>query len=203
MPHLRLTLQGLFLIAVLTLTSGFRFHCFILCNDETDVQNDYIEQRDKCRDYAQLKVDTGLHGGVEGEDKSRKAQLISLFSECMGKNGWTVPSGKDEGPTGASAAPVSPTTPMGQATATTAAAAVTAQAIPTQSPAEAAAEQKAFLKRAGECAFARQAASASANAAARAKGCDEECSQRLRAAPESPRPAACPPATKTGGSNHD
>jgi hypothetical protein len=58
------------------------------------------------------------------------------------------------------------------------------------------------LSRAAECMFARHAAANSSIAASRAMACDLECAQALRAAPDAPRPAACPadsdPALATG-----
>jgi len=206
MLHFARTSRIFFLVGIWIMTSGFHLPCFIICSEETDIQNQYTEQRDKCREYAQLKVDTNLHSDVEGSDQSRKAQLISLFSECMGKNGWVVPSGHDdkEGAPVNTAAPVSPTTPMGQAAAPTAFGQTPTPLPPPPTPAEVSAETQAFLKRSSECAFARQNASTSANAEARAHACDIECAERLRSAPETPRPAACLPANKSSGSeNHD
>lgn len=166
--------KAAFLVAVLIATSGFR--CFLFCTDQTSIQSDYVEQRDRCRDYAQTKIDLAMHEN-NGEEKNRKTQLVSLFSDCMAKNGWTVPNGKDEGSTKpAAGAPVAPAAPM------------TAPAVAATN----AAEGKSALSRSAECAFARQNADVSSIAAARAKACDLECEQRRAAAPEAPNPAACP-----------
>ncbi|MDX1974571.1 MAG: hypothetical protein SFT92_02725 [Rickettsiales bacterium] len=164
----------LFLVLILASTSGYRFRCYIFCNDQTGIQNDYIEVRDNCREYAQLKLDTGYKAPPGGDDKGKKAQLVSLFSECMAKNGWTVPDGKDK----------------------PSAAVLAKEAIKDEkSEAESLTEkykQQAAITRSSECNFARQSAANSAVAASRAKACDLECAQRLRAAPDAPRPAACP-----------
>ncbi len=180
-------LRILFLISALTLTSGYRFRCYLACTDQTSTQNDYTEQRDKCREYAQLKVDMAMRESGGMDDHSRKAHLVSLFSQCMGNNGWIVPDGKGEGPKTAA--------PAAQAAAPNTA---PSQAITTAPPPAAVAaanknEEKALITRASECAFARYSASVSSNAAARAQACDIECEHALRAAPGAPRPASCSP----------
>jgi hypothetical protein len=180
-------LRAVFLLAVLAVTPGYRFRCYWACMDQTAIQNDYVEQRDRCREYAQLKLDMAMRS-VEGpvtEDK-RKTQLVALFSECMANNGWTVPSGKDEADKAAGAA-----APLA-AGAAAGAVAANPQSLGGQAPAPPPQQQKAFLSRNSECAFARHSASVSAIAKARAEACDLECDERLKAAPEGPRPAACP-----------
>jgi len=160
-------LRCLFLITALLATSGYRFRCYMACVDQTSTQNDYVEQRDYCREYAQLKVDMAMRDGApEVDDKSRKATLVSLFSTCMGKNGWTVPDGKGEGAAKKvdAAAPVTVAKP----------------------------DDKPALTRNAECSFARSSASVSSNAKLRAEACDLECSEALRLSPNAPRPASCP-----------
>ncbi|MFW0776434.1 MAG: hypothetical protein ACN2B6_01775 [Rickettsiales bacterium] len=167
-----------FLLLVLAGTSGYRFRCYIFCKDQTAIQNDYIEQRDRCREYAELKLDMALRdtrGPVDG--KKQKTKLVSLFNSCMADNGWNI---APELPPYDSAAPVEKPP--------------TAEAKPLAPPPEVveAHESKAALSRSADCMFARHAANHSSIAAARAQACDLECSQRLRAAPDAPRPAACP-----------
>jgi hypothetical protein len=162
-------------------TSGYRFRCYAFCKDQTSVQDEYTEQRDHCRRYAQLKSEMS---SFSGEDKDRKAQLITMFSDCMSRRGWVVPDGRDG----------RPLPPDGIAAAGPAAAGVGASAAgaPQQDPVAAEQERRAFIARASECNFARQNTGVSSNAAARAKACDLECEHRLSAAPDAPRPAACP-----------
>lgn len=187
-------LRAVFLLAVLAITPGYRFRCYWACIDQTSVQNDYVEQRDRCREYAQLKLDMAMRNADgSATDATRKQQLVSLFSECMANNGWTVPSGKDDKEKAAGGA-----VPAAVAGAAAGAAVTNPQALGGQAPAPpppAPKENKAFLSRHSECAFARHSASASAIAAARAAACDAECNDRLKAAPEGPRPAACPTET--------
>lgn len=160
-------------------TSAYRFRCWFACVDQTSTQNDYVEQRDRCRKYAQLRSEVSIRSaGNAASDQSRKSELVSLFSKCMEQNGWTISEVKDKDKSPAPA-PVQPQ--PGQATA--------AAVAPTQPDP---AYQKASLSRSAECAFARHAASASSRAAARAAACDLECAQRLKASPDAPRPAACP-----------
>jgi hypothetical protein len=185
----------IFLIGVLATASGFRFRCFMFCTDQTAVQNDYIEQRDRCREYAQLKLDTALQESNQPDDeKNRKVLLVSLFADCMAQNGWTVPSGKDETKTaGIQAAPVSATTPFGQSTVSQQSNSTTTTTTYPVPAANASAENKAALARTAECDFARQQAGVSSIAAARAKACDYECADALKASGgEGPRPPACP-----------
>ena len=155
----------------------------MFCTDMTSVQQDYVEQRDKCREYAQLKSDSA------GDTPSEK-RLVAAFSECMGKNGWTVPSGQ-EGETKPGNMPGFPPVQTSPTAKGVAAPAVMATAPTPATPAPSA-DAQSYLKRASECAFARHSSAVSSNAAARAKACDIECAQRLKAMPEAPRPAACP-----------
>jgi|GEM_PF-3212740 len=164
-----------FLIAVLLISSGYRFRCYWMCTDQTAIQHDYIELRDTCRDYAEAKVDMTLRNMNKYDDTDeRRAQLVALFSQCMAEHGWTVPDGKDP-----SAAPVIAKDKDKE----------------NLTPAEIAQreqQKKLFLARKAECDFARQSAKGSSVAAARAQACDIECSQRIKTAPDAPRPAACP-----------
>ena len=49
------------------------------------------------------------------------------------------------------------------------------------------------VKRAAECAYARQAEFNSSNARAIARACDMECNSQRKLAPDAPIPAACAP----------
>jgi hypothetical protein len=182
MPTFRL----LFLVLVLTVTSGYRFRCWVFCTDQTSTQHDYIEQRDRCRDYAQLKLDMAVrNAGSPVDATGRRTLLVHLFSECMNSNGWNVPSVPTPlagEPTPDKAAPL----PMDSNALTHA-----PRTASVNTAADKAATRSALTRKA-ECDFARYAASTSSISAARAQACDLECSQRLKAAPEAPRPAACP-----------
>lgn len=162
------------LLFLASLTALCGCECVILCEDQTMIQHDYVHNRDHCREYAELKFGMSAHG--PSGDRSRKTQLVSLFSECMNKNGWEVPSVQSEG--GGEEPPLESVSARKGAPT---------EALPVDQGAE-----RAAVTRNAECNFARHAASVSANAAARARACDLECEQRLRAAPDGPRPAACP-----------
>jgi hypothetical protein len=173
------------LVAASLVTSGYRFRCYMFCNDQSTIQAEYVEQRDHCRQFAQLKAETSTPLGMD--DKKAKSQLITLFSDCMSRNGWAVPDGKDK-------AAIATGTGGNPAAAGPAAAGVGASAAgaPQQSPTPVnEAENQSQIARASECNFARQNASVSSNAAARAKACDLECEHQLKAAPDAPRPPAC------------
>ncbi len=194
-------LKAGFLIAVLAMSSGYRFRCWMFCMDQTSTQHDYIEQRDKCRAYAELKQDMQIRGTVKGPATTRdkKTALISLFNECMANNGYNITNPAPPPPmaTAAAAPPAAmglaaqPASASASAAAQAAGAAAAAQAAPKLAIVERS-ENKTALSRHSECNFARHAAKHSTIAATRAKACDLECAQRLKAAPDGPRPAACP-----------
>lgn len=174
-----LVLKVMVLVAVLAGTSGFRFRCYWFCTDQTSVQSDYVADRDRCRKFAELKLDMAMRDSVSDRlfeiQKDRKGKLVELFSECMARTGWTVPDGK-EGHADVAVVPPIVVTPTAPAT----------------DPQMEKYRLKASISRSSECNFARYAASTSSIAAARAKACNLECAQRLKAAPDAPRPAACP-----------
>lgn len=204
--QLRPVLHVVLLIAAMQCVSGFKFRCWLFCTEQTGIQTDYVADRDTCRKYAQLRIDTDTSSPDLIDEKSRKSKLISLFSSCMGDKGWTVPDGKSGQQ---AAAPIPIPTP---GTSNTAAAAplpapvavapVTApmpvanSAIMSEAEAKAAQDarrEKGYLARASECAFARHGAEFSTVSATRAKACDIECAERLKLEPGGKLPAACPP----------
>jgi len=72
--------------------SGYRWRCYIACDDQTAIQNDYVENRDSCREESQANLDEAMiKSGATDTPKARKLKLITLFSDCMGKYGWEVP----------------------------------------------------------------------------------------------------------------
>lgn len=212
----------LILIAALLISSGYRFRCYFLCTDQTAVQHDYVEERDRCRDYAEAKVDMTMNNLKKNpnDEKARKGQLVALFSECMANHGWSVPDGRDKsiaaGATGGSSTGKDNTISSAAANATArdaatagiitsnnagaagagdaalAGGAVAGGGMSAGEAATAAGLERAYLARKAECDFARHSASSSSIANARAQACDIECAQRLKNAPDAPRPAACP-----------
>ncbi len=204
-------LHILLLVAAMQTVSAYKVRCWILCTDQTAIQNDYVTDRDYCRGYSQLRIDTDTSSPELLEAKERKSKLVALFSACMAEKGWTVPDGKYNQqassaiPSGSSTnakanstAAIASANPGAAPVSTTVGAAAPAAAagalVGGKNAATLAAEQreKAFLSRSTECAFARHAADSSTLAATRAKACDIECRERLKAAPDAPRPAACP-----------
>lgn len=171
-------LRLIFLVVVLISTTGYRFRCWWACTDQTAIQHDYIEQRDHCRAYAQLKLDMVMrNNNIEGTPLNRQTQLVNLFSDCMATKGWDIPKGS----TGTGTTP--PVPPIADLDKTQ----------PSKEDKLAVQQEKKWaLTRSSECAFARNAAAYSSISAARAKACDLECEQRLKEAPDAPRPAACP-----------
>lgn len=170
-PAIRIVL----LVACMQAVSAYQFRCWLFCGDQTAVQNDYVGARDKCRKYAQLRIETDTSSTELREERARAQKLISLFSSCMADNGWTIPDGKG-GQQAAGSAPVQ------------------AAANPTNDAATLAAQrrEKAYLARSSECAFARHGAAYSSISRTRAEACDIECAEQRKATPGASRPAACP-----------
>lgn len=197
------------LIAAMQMLSGFKWRCYWFCTDQTGIQTDYVESRDTCRKYAQLRIDTDTSSPDLSDERERKSKLIALFSSCMGEKGWTVPDGKS-GQQPAAAIPVP--TPGASAAA---AAGQTAQPAPQTAPAVVAApmpaanssvmtpeqsqavqqqqRERSYIARQSECAFARHGAAYSSTSATRAKACDMECEQKKTDDPTGRAPAACQP----------
>jgi hypothetical protein len=95
------TLNIILLLSVAIFCSGYRFRCYAFCNDQTAIQNDYVEQRDECRDYAQNNLNAEMaKSKTPDSGKARKEKLVTIFSECMSKYGWDVPSGNEKGDKG-------------------------------------------------------------------------------------------------------
>ena len=142
----RKTTHLLLLIAAMHAVSGFKVRCYWLCTDQTAVQSDYVADRDVCRQYAQLRIDTDTATPGLMDDASRTGKLVSLFSACMADKGWTVPDGKS-GQQPAAAPMASPSTATAPAQSATSAAAPVGMAtangaIMTQAQAETLAEKR-------------------------------------------------------------
>lgn len=175
---LRRILPPLALPLLLTACSGSAL-CVAFCTDQTSTQQSYVQARDECRKLAELKVGLSPDSGETDAnlDRNAKNKLVGLFSDCMGPKGWAVPGPPEEKKSAAT--PL--TTPSPAAASGTAPAMLPAR---TRSP--------NYSKRAAECAFARQAADSSVVSRKRAEACEIECREARKAAPEAPKPAACP-----------
>jgi hypothetical protein len=152
--------------------------CVAFCTDSTHVQRGYTEDRDVCRQLAELKAqnmapDADPNAPASAADKAARAKLVSHFSDCMNSSAWAVPGSEDKKKDAAVA-------PPGNASG------------PTPPPPASPAVLEAQRKRAADCAFARQSADISIVAKKRAEACDLECKQQLDLAPGAPKPPACP-----------
>lgn len=175
------------------LACGFRWPCYIFCSDQTSIQEDYVEKRDRCRELAELKADMASQA-APGDDKTRKTRLVSLFSECMHGNGWAVPNPADTAAKTAQTSPPPAAAQQPRADVFPSPMPLYTPAGPGSEPGDAAkAPDQRYATRAAECAFARQGRYRSRVAASRAEACDLECAQQRRMAPDTPTPAACPP----------
>lgn len=168
--------------SLLPLLSACGAACTFFCADTTYLQRQYVDNRDECRQLAELKLNTMPPPGSDGtapvpNDKTAKTRLVAMFSECMNSKAWAVPSPASAEDKKKDAAPLA-----------TAAGAPPKQEVP--SPA-AARTVDAARQRTADCAFARQAADSSIVAKKRAEACDLECAQQRRLAPDMPKAAAC------------
>ena len=102
--------------------------------DQTSTQHEYIEQRDRCREYAELKQDMQIRATAKGPttNKDRKTALVSLFNDCMANNGYNIANPASPPPmaTGATPAAAAAATTGGAAAVGTAAAVTTQAAKP-------------------------------------------------------------------------
>lgn len=161
---LQLRLSSTLFMASLCLLTG--------CYETTSTQRGYVEQKVHCQELATLKM--GQIMPLEAtEEKDQQTALVAEFKDCMGKNGWAV-TGPDKNKLKEEAA----------ASAVPAQVAVAPLAPPVDT---------LRIKRAAECAYARQAAENSSNARVIAEACEMECRHMRTMSPDAPMPAACPP----------
>lgn len=67
------------------------------CENQTQVQNDYVAHRDQCQSYAESNIGRFANPGESVDVRSRNAKLVTLFSDCMFEQGWTVATPEREG----------------------------------------------------------------------------------------------------------
>lgn len=60
------------------------------CKNQTTVQRSYVTNRDQCQIFAEQNLGRFLSPGEETDVRSRNAKLVTLFSDCMFEQGWTV-----------------------------------------------------------------------------------------------------------------
>jgi|GEM_PF-3883155 len=93
-----LKFRFILLLSVALMSSGYRWRCYAFCDEQTAIQNDYTEQRDDCRGFAQDNIDAEMAKAPNPNSvKARKIKLIALFSDCMAQYGWDVPKVNDKG----------------------------------------------------------------------------------------------------------
>jgi|GEM_PF-3195489 len=84
--------------------------------NQTGIQGDYESIRLSCQATAESKIDTYASPDRDVSEKGRNAELVTLFSDCMAKEGWQVATPKRE-VTGAKIATKTPTKKKDSATA--------------------------------------------------------------------------------------
>lgn len=80
---------------------------------QSKVQGRYVEDQGECRDSAEGNISSYEKPGMTTKD--RNAQLVTLFSNCMAKQGWQVAKPKRTTTTG----PHGPLDPYGSSAKTT------------------------------------------------------------------------------------
>ena len=60
------------------------------CINQTSVQSDYVSNRDGCQVYAESNIARFMQSGEIENIRARNAKLVTLFSDCMFEQGWTV-----------------------------------------------------------------------------------------------------------------
>jgi hypothetical protein len=81
------------IIAIISLT------LLTACKHGADIQYDYDDVRDECREFAEDNFNPYVaqyHRGAMLNGRDRSAILAKLFADCMYQKGWTVarPTGK-------------------------------------------------------------------------------------------------------------
>lgn len=111
-------------VATLSLLAG--------CRTQTSVQSEYISMRDMCQGQAEAEI-----GNFPNTDdvRDRNAKLVTLFSECMFDNGWTVAAPKREGEEETASIIPDPQNPQNQSSDPAAAAVMSARSYPAENQA--------------------------------------------------------------------
>jgi hypothetical protein len=66
------------------------------CGESSRIQDDYVAQRDSCQSLAEQQIVKYQVPGKLVTPQARNAELVTLFSDCMAKNGWQVATPKRE-----------------------------------------------------------------------------------------------------------
>ncbi len=74
------------------------------CGESSRIQDDYVAQRDSCQSLAEQQIVKYQVPGKVVSPQARNAELVTLFSDCMAKNGWQVATPKREDAPGGSPA---------------------------------------------------------------------------------------------------
>jgi hypothetical protein len=106
------------------------------CGESSRIQDDYVAQRDSCQFLAEQQIVKYQVPGKVVTPQARNAELVTLFSDCMAKNGWQVATPKREDATvGTPAiAPAAAPAPAAPVPVTPAPAAAPAPAAPVPAP---------------------------------------------------------------------
>lgn len=62
----------------------------IACTNQTGIQRDYVAHRNGCQGFAESNVSQFVDPNQGADDRTMNAKLVTLFSDCMFEQGWTV-----------------------------------------------------------------------------------------------------------------
>ncbi|MBN8543754.1 MAG: hypothetical protein J0M34_05760 [Alphaproteobacteria bacterium] len=82
--------------------------------NQTSIQRDYERERKFCQAYAEGRIEKFASPDRNVSQKGRNAELVTLFSDCMAKEGWQVATPKRAGKTSSSKPATAPAQPVPQ-----------------------------------------------------------------------------------------
>lgn len=116
-------------MTLLMVSGGLLSGCLV----QSKIQGRYIDDQGECQDYAENNIDQYTRGkNLTAKDKN--AELVTLFSDCMGKQGWQVAKPKKSKTVVTTTGPHGPLDPYGRSATTTTVTTTTEKPAATQQP---------------------------------------------------------------------
>lgn len=84
------------------------------CLSQSGVQRTYVRDQEACQGMAEQNIDRYLPKDQAVSVADRNAQMVTLFSDCMGKSGWQVAKPRKAVDAVTAPAPVAPPPPAPQ-----------------------------------------------------------------------------------------
>lgn len=106
------------------------FLALTACKSQSRVQGDYVADREDCQSFAERNIDYYLPPNQPTSDADRNAEMVTLFSNCMGQRGWQVAKPKKTDEVATTAPNGSPSYPNGYPSGAAAATVIITQQPP-------------------------------------------------------------------------